>query len=210
MDFVEKYKNFIISSVLVSYFAALYLSFLKNPIAVIIIIFPLCIGVVYSIKISNFRLKDIIGIKNISVALSWALIGTFLPVVTSSSNFVIISLIFYFFFIRVFIGSILFDARDIEGDTMIGVSTIPVILGINKTKKLLLFLNSTLILWLILSYFMGFFHDYLFVLIFSIVYSYLNILHFCREGIKIGKSLDLLVDGEWIPIVILSLLCLGH
>jgi hypothetical protein len=89
---------------------------------------------------------------------------------------------------------------------MNNVRTIPVILGLQKTKNLLLTLNSALIPWLIFSYFLGFFHRYIFVLIFAIVYGYGHILYFCRGDIKIGKSLDLLVDGEWIPIVILALI----
>ncbi len=158
----------------------------------------------YSIKISNFRLKDITGIKNIVVALPWAVIGTFLPLAISFRDFSVILLIFYFFFTKLFINTILFDVRDIEGDRISDVRTIPVVFGRQKTKNLLLILNSTLILWLAFSYRLGLFHQYLFVLIFAIAYGYWYILHFCKEGIKIGKSLDLLVDGEFIPIAILS------
>jgi 4-hydroxybenzoate polyprenyltransferase len=88
---------------------------------------------------------------------------------------------------------------------MNGIRTLPVFLGRNKTKNLLLFLNTILIFWLIFSYSQGFFHQYLFVLIFAILYGFWYILHFCREGLKIGKSLDLLVDGEFIIIAILAL-----
>jgi len=82
------------------------------------------------------------------------------------------------------------------------VITLPVFLGVNKTKKLLLLLNSTLIIWVIFSH--TFFYRYLFILIFSIVYGYWYILYFTKEGIKIGKSIDLLVDGEFIMIAILA------
>jgi 4-hydroxybenzoate polyprenyltransferase len=110
----------------------------------------------------------------------------------------------YFFFIKSYTNSILFDIRDIEGDSLNGVKTLPIVLGRNKTKILLLILNSILVFWFIFSYFQGFFHRYLVVLIFAIAYGYWYILHFCREGIKIGKSLDLLVDGEFILIAILE------
>lgn len=113
---------------------------------------------------------------------------------------------FIFFYLKLFINTVLFDVRDIEGDRASGVRTIPAFLGRNKTRLLLLMLNSTFIPWLVFSYFQGFFHKYLFVLVFAILYGYCYILYFCSEGIKIGKSLDLLVDGEWIPIVILALI----
>ena len=204
--FIEKNKHCVIFATITSYIIALSLSFLQNPLAIFIILFPFCTGIVYSIKLSSIRLKDITGIKNITIALSWAVIGTFLPLTVSFRDFIIIPLVFYFFFIRVFIGSITFDVRDIEGDRISGVKTIPVVFGRQKTKNLLLLLNSTLIPWLAFSYLSGFFHQYLFVLIFAVAYGYWYILHFCKEGIKIGKSMDLLVDGEWIPVVILCFL----
>lgn len=98
VGFIGKYKKYIVISVITSFLASLFLSFLQNPLAVIIMLFPFLMGFLYSIKIFNFRLKDIIGIKNVTVALSWAVIGTFLPLtVHFIDNFILISLNFYFF-----------------------------------------------------------------------------------------------------------------
>lgn len=187
--FVEKYKNFIIFAIMASFVASITISLLQSPFALLIMIFPFLMGIFYSIKISNFRLKDIVGIKNITVAVSWAVIGTFLPVTVHSSNFTVISFIFYFFYIRVFIGSIASDVRDIEGDRISGVKTIPVVLGMRKTKILVVLLNSTLLPWLAFSYINGFFLGHYIVLVFFILYGYWYILSFFREGIIIGKSL---------------------
>ena len=203
--FISKNKKFITYVTIISYLAALSLSFLQNFLATFVILFPFCIGLIYSIKLSNFRLKDILAVKNIVVALPWAVMGTFLPLAVLYTVLTKIMLIFYFFFIRLFINTVLFDVRDIEGDRMSGVRTIPVVFGRQKTKTLLFSLNSTLIPWLVFSYLAGFFHQYLFVLIFAIAYGYGYIIHFCKEGLIIGKSLDLLVDGEWIPVILLCL-----
>ncbi|MCK4732824.1 MAG: UbiA family prenyltransferase, partial [Methanophagales archaeon] len=150
--FIEKNKYYIICAIIISYITALSLAFLQNPWAILIILFPFCIGVLYSVKISNFRLKDIIGIKNTVVALSWAVMEAFLPLMVSSKDFLQIMSIFYFVFLILFIHSVIFDIRDIEGDGMSGVKTIPVVFGRQKTKNLLLVLNSTLIPWLAFSY----------------------------------------------------------
>lgn len=198
--FISRHKKIFIYATVASYIIALSLAFLKNILALFVILFPLCMGLIYSIKISNVRLKDIPALKNISIAASWAVVGTFLPLAVSSEHFPPIALIFYFVFIKCFINTVLFDVRDIEGDSVNGVRTIPVIFGLKKTKILLLFLNSTLILWLIISYSQSFFHQYVFVLIFSIFYGYWYTFYFCRKDKKISKSLDLLVDGEWIYI----------
>ncbi|MCZ7384047.1 MAG: UbiA family prenyltransferase [Candidatus Methanoperedens sp.] len=203
--FIERHKKILTYVTIASYIIAIYLSF-SNSLALFAVLFPQIIGIIYSIKISDFRLKDITGVKNIVVALSWAVVGTFLPLGNTRRNWVQILLIFYLFFTKLFINTVLFDVRDIEGDSANGVITIPVLLGIEKTRTLLLILNSTLIFWLVFSYLQGFFQKYLLIIIFAIFYGYWYILHFCREGIKIGKSLDLLVDGEWIPIAILALI----
>ena len=192
---------------IIAYLGALTLSFLQSPFAIFIILFPFCIGIVYSIKISNFRLKDVTGVKNITVALSWAVIGGFLPSTVSDLSPIAIMLIFYFAFSKLFINTVLFDVRDIEGDRINNVKTIPVVFGMKNTRRFLLILNSTLIPWLIHSYTGGFFHRYIPVLIFGIIYGYWYILHFCRDGLKIGRSIDLLVDGEWIPLAILCFIC---
>ncbi len=96
-EFTKKNKYYLVSAVIASFCVALYLSFLENPFASFIILFPFCIGLFYSIKISNFRLKDVTGIKSITVALAWAVTGTFLPTAVQSYGFMQISLIFYFF-----------------------------------------------------------------------------------------------------------------
>lgn len=202
--FIEKNKRLVTWDTVASFIVALSLSFLQNPLSIFIILFPFCMGVIYSIKISNFRLKDITGIKNIVVALSWAVLGAFIPLAVSFSDYLLISLIFYFFFIKCFINTVVFDVRDIEGDRLSGVKTIPVFFGRRNSKNLLLGLNSTLLVWIAFSYFMGFFHQYLVVLIFCVFYGYWYILYFCKDKLKIGTSVDLLVDGEWIIIAMLA------
>jgi len=202
--FISNYSKLFTYATVASYIVALTLTLLINTLAFYVILFPLCMGLIYSIKISNFRLKDIPALKNISIAVSWAVVGTFLPLAVSFEFLTLVALIFYFVFIKCFINTVLFDIRDIEGDSANGVRTIPVIFGVNKTKNLLLVLNSTLIAWIMISYSQGFFHQYLFVLMFSIFYGYWYIAYFCRKDIKIGKSLDLLVDGEWIYIAIFT------
>jgi 4-hydroxybenzoate polyprenyltransferase len=190
-----------------SFILSVILSFLINAHTLPVLLFPLFSSILYSVKFSKNlpRLKDITGVKNVTIALTWAVSTTFLPIVYFNvfhKNQTI--LMFYLFFFKSYINSVLFDFRDIEGDSMNGVRTIPVALGRSKTKKFLLILNSAFIPWLMLSIYTGIFHRYLFALVFSIVYGYWYILHFCREGIKIGKSLDLLIDGEWILTVIFA------
>lgn len=192
-------------SVAVSFFLSLVLGYFESILTIPILLFPLLLGILYSVRLSRKipRLKDITGVKNLTIALSWAVGSTFFPVVyLTNKKIVLIILVFYFFFLKSYINSIIFDVRDIEGDRMSGVRTIPVSLGRKKTKLLLLILNSTLLLWLLI--FRDYFMKYFYVLFFSIAYGYWYIMYFCGAGAKPGKSRDLLVDGEFILIAILA------
>jgi 4-hydroxybenzoate polyprenyltransferase len=110
----------------------------------------------------------------------------------------ILLLIAYWIFLKVFIDSVVLDVRDIDGDRKAGVRTIPVSLGRNKTRNLLLFLNSTLVVWLAFSLYHDLFYPYQFVLIFSVLYGYWFILCFTRASSKTTGLFDLFVAGEWL------------
>jgi 4-hydroxybenzoate polyprenyltransferase len=202
---IKKLGSIFKLSVVISFILSLVLGFLDNILTLPVLFFPLFLGTLYSVKLSKNlpRLKDITGVKNITIALSWAVVSTFLPAIyVSKKEIVLILLVFYLFFLKSYINSIIFDVRDMEGDRMNGVRTIPVSLGRKKTKMLLLILNSTLLLWLLI--FIEYLMKYFYVLFFSIIYGYWYIMHFCGDGTKPGKSLDLLVDGEFILISVLA------
>ena len=184
------------------------LGFMHDFCCVLILFFPLFCGIIYSVRLfpSLPRLKDITGVKNLIISISWGVGSSLLPATSLQERQTLqVAFLFYFFATKSFVNSLLFDVRDIEGDRINGVRTIPVVIGKEKAKKLMLSLNSTLLIWLTLSFYLGFFRKYLSVLAFSIAYGYWYILHFSRKR-EIGKSLDLLVDGEWMPTVLLALL----
>ncbi len=194
-------------SVALSFLLSLVLGFFESILILPILLFALFMGILYSVRLSRKipRLKDITGVKNFTVAFSWAVNSTFFPLIyLTNQKIVLILLIFYIFFIKSYINSIIFDIRDVEGDRMSGVRTIPVSLGREKTKILLIILNSTLLPWLLM--FQDYFTKYFYVLLFSIAYGYWYIIYFCGACSKPAKSLDLLVDGEFILIATVALL----
>lgn len=95
---IESYLKFF---VVISFVLSLLFGFFENIMTLPILIFPLFLGTLYSVKLSNNlpRLKDITGVKNITIALSWAIVTTLLPVIyLSEKKIVLIMLIFIFFF----------------------------------------------------------------------------------------------------------------
>lgn len=201
-NYLENREPIIAILLILSYAIALILGFLEGMLTIPILLFPFVSGVFYSIKIiSDVRLKDIFIVKNIITALPWAVISTFLPIIGSHqiTASVILS-IFYFFLIKSFINTVLFDVRDIEGDRKNKTKTIPVVFGIKKTRNLLLQIHSTLLIWLGVSLYFKLFNEYLPALMFSIIYGYCYILYFCRKSKAHERDffIDLIVDGEWI------------
>ncbi len=200
--FVEGNERFLLAAAAVSYIVALVLGWLESPFAALILLFPIISGIAYSKNIFSAvgipRLKDIFLVKSLIVASSWAVCAAFLPVIYLSGNFIKLGFVFPFFFIKMFINTVLFDVRDVEGDALNGVRTIPVVIGIKRTRQVLLILQSSLLIWLVL--FSELFSKYYVILIVSMIYGYIYILYFCNKNDHGNMSRDVLVDGEWIII----------
>ena len=196
--FLENKKNVILSLSILSYIVALIMGAMENLWTMPIFLTPFIVGIIYSIKIASFRIKDIFGMKNISIAFSWAFSSAFLPYVflpNVEEGF----MVFFFLFIKCFVNTVVFDTRDMEGDKKAGARTIPVVLGVRKTMLILLIANSLLIPWIIFCYIHNFFVPYIPVIAFSIIYGYWYIIAFCRGKDRESKyNYDYLVDGEFI------------
>ncbi len=91
------------------------------------------------IKIGKFafKLKGGFGVKNLVVGLTW---GIFIAGLAGSNcgKIIPIALIFTFFGVKLFVNSAIFDFKDIKGDTLAGIKTLPVSLGEQNTRNLLI------------------------------------------------------------------------
>lgn len=197
------YLVFSVVSMLIGFSVGL----LEGIFAFLVLCAPVIIGVVYSVKISKStpRLKEIVGVKSIVVAVSWAFTGSFLPVSSNTANLQAIVIVFIYIFIRVFLGATLCDVLDKKGDMVSGIETIPIRFGRNKTKKLLILVNSLGIFLPVYCATTGVLTRFVPSLLFGILYGYLAIWFFFRKGCK-RFAAGLMLDGEWIPIVIIMCL----
>lgn len=176
----------------------------EGILAFFVLCAPVIIGVIYSVRLSKSipRLKEIVGVKSLVVALSWALTGSLLPDSFCKASFQVIAIVFIYIFIRVFVGATLCDVLDKKGDLASGVETIPIRLGRSKTKKLLIFLNSLGILLPIYCVATGTLIRFIPAQLFGVLYGYLAIWFFFKTNCK-RFTAGLMLDGEWIPIVII-------
>jgi len=189
---------------LVSMITGFLIGLSESILAFFVLCAPVLIGVIYSVRISKSipRLKEIVGVKSFVVALCWALTGSFLPNSFYTAKLQVIAIVFVYIFIRVFVGATLCDVLDKKGDMASGIETIPVRLGRNKTKKLLILLNSIGMFLPIYCVATGMLIHFVPALLFGVLYGYLAIWFYFNNNCK-RLHAGLMLDGEWIPIIII-------
>ena len=114
---------------LVFYILLLMIVLQKNFLSFVIGLLPLIIAIMYSV----LRLKQIFILKNILIAgacgSSVLIVPSYYENWSSTSG-----MLFFFFFLLVFLNTIIFDIKDIKGDRVYSIQTLPVRLGILETK----------------------------------------------------------------------------
>ncbi|MGA2104347.1 UbiA family prenyltransferase [Methanoregula sp.] len=173
-------------------------------------ILPFIIGYIYSKGLSfggyKLKLKGSMGSKNVVIGLTWGgsialIISRFTP------NILTVAAVFFFFGIKMFINSTLFDFKDVKGDLASGIRTLPVCLGETRTKCLLFGLCISLYSGMILSMLYGFIHPEWTLLAVSFLFTASFIIFYSvgfeeRTSGIIKKFRQWMVIGEW-PVALL-------
>ncbi len=117
---------------------------LINSGLITVALIPLITGYLYSKGINlgklNLKLKGGLGIKNLVVGLTW---GTFIVGIAGNGigNCLPALLVFLYYASKLFINSTIYDFKDVRGDLMAGIKTLPVSFGEKNTRRLLLALH---------------------------------------------------------------------
>jgi len=160
-----------------SFVAAILITALIDIWKVPYVLVPIVAGLIYTAKIKGHRVKDIPTAKNVIVGLSWGVLEAGLAGAGWS--------IFAFFSLWAFNNSTICDIRDVIGDRLSGVRTIPAMLGAERTRLALVILTS--IMWLLLPLSL--------LSVTTISYGYRMIYSQFQEGV---------VDGDWLIIMGIS------
>jgi 4-hydroxybenzoate polyprenyltransferase len=143
----KKYEHHFFIAALGAYLIALIIAAFHSITTVCVVTIPLVSGIFYSVPIlpkwcGYRRLKEIPVMKNIVVSLSWALAFSLVPVYLGGAEPGAASVVvFLFIFCWTFIASVLPDIRDRSGDSATGVATIPVLVGVARSRSILTILN---------------------------------------------------------------------
>lgn len=215
--FIRNYGKMLNIIGILFYPIAFFIGLLISPVIAFSTLIPILIGILYSVKwvpeslykyLKFRRLKDILIVKNMSVAFTWAF--TILLLITLSSNVIISSsiifILFIFFFIRVFVNTVMFDMRDVRGDMSEEVKTIPIIFGEKNTKKMLTSIIILLMIFIFLVSFIMKLNPIMYLINFSSFYALFYIYLFDKSYVDKNFLCDVVIDGEYLLIGILVLI----
>lgn len=153
-------------------------------------------------------LKDLPGSKTPLVAAGWGMSAAVLPVIGSESPLLFPSVAVSFIFAAgfVFWRTALSDLIDIQGDRIVGRETIPILLGVRRTSRLLLGLLVFLTLLLGLSAIFGWVTSFGFLLIVNTCIFAVFFLVYKRRPPVDRLAFEAMVDGNFVLAGVLALL----
>jgi 4-hydroxybenzoate polyprenyltransferase len=195
------YKQILIFSV-IAYSIGVILIAAENvkliPVSMVPIIFVLLYTVKLPVNHKLKRIKDVTIGKNMCVAVSWT-IFIVLTVYSYSSafSFFPIMITSFFFISRIFINTVVFDIRDHEGDKANGIQTMPVYIGIEKTKNIVIVMNVFLGIFMVVVGLLGVMGPLSYFAAISSVYAAIYIYLLGKNENKKNVICDFIVDGEY-------------
>jgi len=198
LEFIKKHGSLFFKVGTILYALSLSLSLLNGLLTFSLTLIPFILVIFYSV----FRLKKFLFFKNLIVAVGWGTISYLVGAYTNIFNFQIF-LLFLFIFTRGFIQSVMFDLKDVAGDGIYKIKTIPIEYSIQSTKNFLLAINTLFVIFCILLISYNLMTPAIYFLSFIAFYSYLYILAIGYVKIKILCEIS---DGEDILLGLFALL----
>jgi 4-hydroxybenzoate polyprenyltransferase len=196
-EFSRHYGGYFLGVSIPLFGISLVLATLQSIAVLVVVLMPFAIGILYS----YFRLKRIFLLKNLAISLG-ATAGLLVVVAVYFPPLSTWLPLFGILFTGVLVNTLIFDIKDIPGDASAGIRTLPVTLGIRKTRGFCFVLLGIMMLlaipliqtgrvfWALVPYFLykGFYLAYL------------------PAAESAWWYYGLVVDGEFIPLLGFALL----
>jgi 4-hydroxybenzoate polyprenyltransferase len=179
------------------------------------------IGFTYTIKIipilqrkklNWISLKDVPEVKNLVVCTLWS--GSAIVITASILDISIfrqdLLLLFITFFISTCNNTITSDARDIHGDRMRNIQTIPAKIGLKNTFKVLSFLSAVGIFLISMGFISGLVNVYLTAFsLFIVIWSYITAVPQYIKIVSLPKPVAELFMDSYVFLVAIGLIIIG-
>ncbi|HIH45347.1 MAG TPA: UbiA family prenyltransferase [Candidatus Methanoperedenaceae archaeon] len=209
-DLASSRKDIAIAFCLFSFALGSWLLYQQDLLAISFI--PIFSGYLYSKGLAlgsrKVKLKGNFGMKNLAVSLTW---GLFISGIVQRWADIgkVLFFVFPFFTIKSFINTVIYDFRDVKGDAIAGIKTLPICLGEGNTRKLLQFMHIVIHLWIAASMLLNFINPEVALLVtfFSagIIYTGFLTKSSPASEPRIRKLMrDAIVDGEFIMALLIK------
>lgn len=160
--FMNRHKSFLSITSAGAYGLAVTISVWGGPLALSITLIPGVFWVLYATEwfdlpgASLKRLKSVLIVNSSVVAFAWAASLVFLPIAFAKASVSTLGIVLLvYFFLDIFINAEVPNIRDIEDDAKNGVSTIPNVFGVRKTRHVTYLINGFLIALIASTFFIG-------------------------------------------------------
>ncbi len=208
INFLLKYKKPLIITAVISVLSTLVIAASLAMEALLVVSLAVFLGLIYSLpilpeKIGKIfhlhRLRDIPGSKDMMVAAAWACTTVLIhPLSMEGLQITDLPLIFVFFwvFIVIFRQMIVGEVRYLQGDAIIGHSTLPVFMGKKSTYRVLNISYVLTILILLAGALTGYINALAYFLIIPTAYTFILNLVFKKKSVKNSLLFDLALYAE--------------
>lgn len=151
-------------------------------------------------RIGFSRLKEALFMKNASVGAMYGMVALIPAVATGASLNAAFLAFFAFIAIRFFIVSVVFDMRDVEGDAKLGILTIPLAFGKERTASMLQRLNAASLVLVLAAFLLS---DasrlFLAAACLTVLFGSYYIRETHREGADIGFICSYVAEADIVP-----------
>ena len=199
-----KHEKVYISVAIISLVLALTFSFITGLVPFLLLLLISCLGVLYNAQILpqswRFkRIKDLPGSKNVSIAAAWGIVTAVVPQIGTNLSITPAMIVaFLFTFVIVFFRSAISDMIDIQSDRLVGKETIPVVIGEEKTRKLIMVTSLLMAVVLVMAYPAGWTSSLSFILLLCVFYIWICFKLYDKRAEFSGVVLEGLLETNYI------------
>lgn len=198
----QRLKRLILVSI-IFYVAAFVLAAVSNVMLALALSVPLLLGYLYTVGFKRIksvigakRLKDKLLLKDISISSIWAAIPFLLAVNYQIQMTFLVIAVGLFIFSRNMVVAIFCDIADVESDKFAGVRTLPLVVGIKNTLRILVLLNTLPSVLLLLAVYYSALPLYASTLHITTAYGYFYILKSRSQTANQRYLCDIVADSE--------------
>ncbi len=155
-----------------------------------------------SFKKGGKRLKDYLGVKSLMVGIGLSVVVLYTGNCFHTNSLIALALLYFRTILNEAMNTIIYDMKDLEADRINGVNTLPIALGVKKTKFLLHSLNGVVTILTLAGFLFNLFPFYCLGLLISFPYFAFLIEYLVYEPYRKGHLYFqyILLDGAYLAI----------